>query len=48
MSDLKWTSDDKAAAYVKLLSQQSAEAFNQDITAKLGSAGMFQVKIVGD
>lgn len=48
MSDLKWTTDDKTAAYVKLLTQKTAEQFLAEMTSKCASKGMFEVKIVGD
>ena len=41
MSDLKWTSDDKTSAYVKLLSQKTPEAFRDEMTAKLGTQNLF-------
>ena len=47
MSDLKWTSDDKTSAYVKLLAQeQTPEAFYAAFIAKLGSQNLFGVKMI--
>lgn len=48
MSDLKWTTDDKTAAYVKLLTQKTAEQFLAEMTSKCASKGMFEVKMVGE
>lgn len=47
MSDLKWTSDDKTSAYVKLLTQeQSPEEFYSGLMAKIGPQNLFEVKML--
>ena len=47
MSDLKWTSDDKTSAYVKLLAQeQTPEDFYAAFMAKVGAQKLFEVKML--
>ena len=47
MSDLKWTSDDKTSAYVKLLAQeQTPEDFYAAFMKKIGAQKLFEVKML--